>query len=674
MFLMIYNIFNTFRGRYIVGSTVMHSPAPSPSESAVDLLEMLPSQDEIETNLIINGITDENGRTQYHISGIQKDKIHIPSRVPDSPAPQPVRDVPPCACAIKQMFNGDASPSASKDDIPWTKDEGLCLGKKYRPDAPAAYSCKMSPGDKSCRRNLFAKDVARMRKRKMEGKEEAEDGAIETGATKMIKEETQVPEKKITKRRDRDRFVPDPDYPAYDDPWNISRTAPTAQILETEYEKTLKLTAPVLSVTSSLSRTQDKKKDISPSSKKVKKRNQVDAAVKRDEEVVSGPSKRIQRKEGKEKEQTKDMRKKKSMRVPSKKPVINEKNVKLSNKISKSIAIDDRKKRLTKSADKSAKRQQFNKIEKMRASQLRATVKRGRKKSIVADDELDSRKREMVRLKAMMKSSAGILGDIQPVVLPWEQAAPRLTELEEKSDEIDDLSTAIDEEEKRDIAEKGPCGWRTRSEQELPAKKTLVYLCEPDYPLETIAVRPGGRPCRCRENRNKKKILMYSLSGVVDKTNRKGSARKKGRTRLQEENRIIDGVVYYTPPVSPRRSDEYIPEYDLLESPYDACVEKPADERSELIAKYSGPKSLIQEARWRPKSCKHGNYRNIREEDPADPERDVEEARQKLMESKSPEERWSMALKDPALMSHFVQQKDVPYARYDLINESKRII
>jgi len=193
----------------------------------------------------------------------------------------------------------------------------------------------------------------------------------------------------------------------------------------------------------------------------------------------------------------------------------------------------------------------------------------------------------------MSKSFAGNLDDIQSVVLSEELAGINQRNPEKKTEEI--INSATNDDDERYRTKKGPCGWRTKSEQELPAKKTLAYLCEPDYPLETMTVRPGGRPCQCRENRNKKKILMYNIAGLVEKK------RDGRRTRLEEENRIIDGVLYFTPPISPRRSDEYIPEYDLLESPYDMCVSEATDKSLKLIEKYSGPKSLVGKIRKKPK-------------------------------------------------------------------------
>ncbi|XP_018303223.1 uncharacterized protein [Mycetomoellerius zeteki] len=307
------------------------------------------------------------------------------------------------------------------------------------------------------------------------------------------------------------------------------------------------------------------------------------------------------------------------------------------------------KKQQTRSSLHNNPTKQSNKINKLTKHSF---VKKNRKKNMVDETEkIENRKREMERLKNMFKSFAGILGDIQPAVLPEELLAISQRTPEKKTEKID-FSATDDEEEIRRI-KKEPCGWKTKSEQELPAKKTLTYLCEPDYPLETIAVRPGGRPCQCRENRNKKKILTYNVSGLVEK---KRDERRADRRKLKEENRIIDGVLYVTPPVSPRRSDEYVPEYDLLDSPYDMCVSEATDERLKLIEKYSGPKSLIEKIRKKPKSCNCCNNVVIKEDHFIDQKRDLEETRKKFMESKSSKERWQTALKDAALIDYFTQR------------------
>lgn len=295
----------------------MHSPGPSPTESPINLLKTNASRDEM--------------------------------RFRDLP-PSPVINIPPCACAIQQMTK-NVSPSASKDDIPWMKDEGLCPGKKYRPYESGAYSCKTYPGNKFCRRNPFIKEVIRMRKKKLE-------------------------------------------------------------------EKELKNT----------------------------------------------------------------------------------------------------------------------------------------------------------------KSSAGVLSDI-PASPPKEL-----------------LSTDQYNSEKK-------------------IEQTTA-----------VAVSLRRQLCKCSY---KKKIPMYNVSGIVSK---KSDERTVDETKLEEVDRIIGGVVYFTPPVSLQRSDE------LIESPYNIC-----------IGKRTG--KVLKKKR---KSCGCNNGRD------ADQKKDIEETRRKLMEGKSPEERWKIALEDAALKEYFTQRKYVP--------------
>lgn len=59
-------------------------------------------------------------------------------------------------------------------------------------------------------------------------------------------------------------------------------------------------------------------------------------------------------------------------------------------------------------------------------------------------------------------------------------------------------------------------------------EKTLIYLTDPIRPIESITIKPGGKPCHCREDS------------------------------------------------STRKSEEYIPEYELYQSPYGTCVKNKA--------------------------------------------------------------------------------------------------
>jgi len=610
----------------------MHSPGPSPTDSPINLLEKIPSKDEITTNIIISDVTDENGKTKYYISGIQKEEIHVPSQISDRPVFQPdIINIPPCACAIHQVYEkGHMSPSESKDNITWTKDEGLCPGKKYRPKETGAYSCKKYPGDKSCRRNPFIKDVLKMEKKKKEEQERKEEEKEEEKEEKAevldtIKEEDEIKEEK-------EKFIPDLTYPGYDSPWNLLRTAPS-DVSKTDYEQTLKLTSPVLPVICT-SKAQVKQKNISSSNNELrgfgstKNKNISNNPFYRNNPVkipFGNPSNLLEsikeRKKGKNKI---DRHIKQNRKILLNKITTNKKDTQSSNIISMAEnKIEESQ--LESSSDKIIKEQcSTDKIQKW------DDHKENEKKI----EQLD-KKRKMARLKNMLKLHMPFLRDIQPA--------------KEEVDEICDSKIPIDEEISY-LTRKDPCGWRTKSEQELPAKKTLVYLCEPDYPMETMETGPGGRPCKCRENRNKKKILKYNIGGFVAK-----NWRGPRKTKLKEENRLIDGVTFLTPSISPRRSDEYIPEYDLVESPYEICER--TNERSKLIEKYSGPKSLVEKSRKRkPASCTCSGI--AKKAHLADEKESIEKARQKLMELKSPEERWNTALKDPVLMDYFTKCKD----------------
>lgn len=586
-----------------------------------------------ETNIIINGVTKENDQIQYYISGVQKDNMHVSSRISDEYpiAPKLVRNVPPCSCAIKQMSK-DVNSSISEDDIPWTKDTKLCIGKKYRPDEIGAYSCKTYPDDKSCRHNPFMKEIIRMERDKRE-EEKREEEKEKTESVEVVEKEIQAATRIIKKKKD--KFTPNRDYPAYDDPWNILRTAPS-KIIETDYEKTLKLTSPSLPVTSSSLNMQKREKDISFLQELKKVENNI--LHKENNEKMSEISLELSKKLKK-----KNTRKREKEWIPSKKTV-NKNSSNFSSKISESICRTKKQQRtkLPLSFHKPIKRS--NRVDKLSKYGF---IKKDKQNVMDEVKQFDTRKQEMARLKNIFKSFS-ILDDIQPVILPEELLA---TSSRHNPKEII-VDSSIDEEESHAI-NKEPCGWRTKSEQELLAKKTLTYLCEPDYPLETIAVRPGGRPCQCRENRNKKKILMYNVSGLVEK---KKDGRETRKTKMEKENRIIDGVIYFTPPVSPRRSDEYIPEYDLLESPYDMCINDVTDEKLNLIERYSGPKSLIENIQKKSKSCNCSNGTK-KENHLIDQKKNIAETRRKLIESKLPEERWKIALKDAALMDYFTQHK-----------------
>ncbi|XP_025073476.1 uncharacterized protein LOC105424749 [Pogonomyrmex barbatus] len=457
---------NGEKNMHIIDSKEVQSSEGNVTKSSINQVTL---KDEAKTNI---DNVKETEQSQY-ISDTQKDKIHVLSEIPESP--QFIKNIPPCSCAIRQMTDKDISPSMSKDDFSWIKEEGLCPGKKYRPDELGAYSCKTYPDDKCCKYNPFLKEIM-----------------------------------------------------------NISQIAPSAKILKTDYEAIPK--TPTWFTTSSPLRMQEKSNNIS------------------------------------------------SLK-------------------------------------------QFNKTDKLSKHKF---TKKNETKNVVNKTEKIARKHKMTKLKNIFKSTTGNPHNIQSAVLSKE------------------LLTINDFAEEN--TEKKSCNWKIRSEQDLLAKKTLAYLCEPDYPLEMMAVRPGGQPCQCREKRRKKKILISNTNDLMHKE-------RTRKTELEEEDEIIDDVSYFTPPISPRRSDEYIPEYDILKSPYDMCVSEAMDKTLKLIERYSGPKSLIEKIRKKPKSC---NCTNIITKDNGlvNQNKNIEEERKKLMELKSSEERWKIALKDAALMDYFTRRED----------------
>lgn len=551
----------------------MHSPAPSLTETETNLLEVTASEDKIQTNIIINEVTCENGKTQYGISGVQKDKVHIPSKIIESAVSRIVRNVPPCACAIREMSNKNVNSSSGKNNVSLIKNEEKCVARKYRPKELDAYSCKWYPRDKSCKRNSFKKGIRKMEKTERKKQKNSVDDGEENG-----------------------KMYNTADFQSYGDDNNISI---------------------VNGATDTLSRLN--------ADKLVKQSTYRNTGISSKKDKIG-----------------------KSLQKFSRNITTDGKGAKLISKVSTSTAISKMKKQRieTSLTDRSSERFRFNKIKKI---SKRSTVKRDKQRDIERQ-QLDERKREMARLKNMFKFPTISSNNAESTSFPVElqhQFKP-----EKRSEEISVPSVSVDEIDTG--TGKGiTYGSRTKSEQELPTKKTVAYLCEPDYPLETVAVRSGGRPCQCRENRSKKKMLMYNVGGFVDK-NEDRDKRRGQNGKLKEENRIIDGVFYLTPPASPRRSDEYIPEYELSESPYDTCISESTEKRLKLTERYSGPKSLVEKITKRTKSCNCSDYADTL----SNQRKVIMEARRKLIDSKSPEERRIIALKDAELMDYFTHKRD----------------
>ncbi|XP_012141013.2 uncharacterized protein LOC100882427 isoform X2 [Megachile rotundata] len=854
------------KNKYIIGSMALHSPAPTPPESTTNLLEIIASEDVLTSNLVINGVTNEEGETQYFISGTREDVVRVPRRIVERPPPPPPRNVPPCVCAIQQIFNKDITPTLSQDNIPWTKQDGLCFGKKFRPDEAGAYSCKKYPGDKSCRRNPFRREIINQRQRAERAKQEKEKdfskkkmysiadfkpcgdehgmgicggpwGAVHTLTAEELAEEERLrkeilrgppcgtrpgravcegpfgkrisikPQKRIEiedeipgeedldeeeieeeeeeekikeppvkkekeKKRQKEcytspesiaakkqvmekkvkKFIPDPTYPGYDDPWNVFRTAPSEKESETNFKELLKLSSPKPPATPVQSKvTLSESKYISSVSQKpisdsnIKKdtskvvRKSVPVKSKSSQEVVKKKSvstvkrgtqiemkkasketlrsakldEKTDRKLAKPTKDKHDYRKisTKTMSVKhlkkgnhvrkSSKPTVE--NPKLKSKREKPTAVKEassvkfniktkKKEEMLESSkiskSKKSERKLSNsgnikrsKVEKAKRlsnksivppnvarretaksfSEKKRPIKQDKRKDTQTIQHEDSdifRRNQIENLKSMLKSSDLYPYDVKPVDLPEEPKAKCQPEYE-YTETVDD-SAKVDEDADKQLPSKGPCGWRTKSEQKLPTKKTLVHLTEPDYPPQTVPVRPGGKPCLCRENRAKKKILKYNIGGVLDKK-KDDEGKKLFRKKKDEDDKqmqVIDGLIYYTPPPSPRRSDEYVPEYDLYKSPYDMCLTQRKDRGLKFIERYSRPQ--ISEGPKNQDSCgcnefidTYGIQTTIDQKN-----EEFDKIREEFVNAKPPKERWKLAVNDVGLIDYFTRCRD----------------
>ncbi|XP_076758991.1 uncharacterized protein LOC143428160 isoform X2 [Xylocopa sonorina] len=851
------------RKKYIVGSMALHSPAPTPPESTVNLLEVIASEDVLKDKVIISGVTDEKGETQYFISGTQKEMIRTPARIVEHPPPRPPRNVPPCVCAIHQVFNKDLTSTLSHDNIPWTKEDGLCFGKKFRPHESPAYSCKMYPGDKSCRRSPFMHRITKLqmkaekarkktevptgekkmysiadfkpcgdehgmgicggpwgalhtltstelaeqeRQRKeilrgppcgtkpgraicegpfgarvpmkppkilIEEEIPGEAGELEEEEEEEIEEEEEVqkpfvevkkkelkrdtkchmsPEavaerRKVVEEKKIKKFIPDPTYPGYDDPWNIFRTAPSVKESETDFKKLLKLSSPKPPATpiqskslinedkklelqedvlGSGARTDDTKASTDLKKTSVKKSKQISkketaGKFKSEEKLDKITSKPVDKKtsssvdtektsnivvRNKVVDSRKEDRKFKKWTNSKQHQKMDKKSV-ISNPLSKKGSQNPKssKSGISKILEISEDADQFNKNSKQSIRDLtnyktnkqnrkekekkksgnksllsvnikrkklskqlnlrRKSIKRDKKKDSYNDQDLDPEtmyKNKIHQLKNMMKSSENYPYDVVPVQMPENQPTKCKMEYED-TESITDVAKT-DEDTDIQLPSKGPCGWRTKSEQKLPTKKTLVYLSEPDYPPETVPVKPGGRPCLCRENRAKKKILLYNIDGLIG--GKKEVEEKKLLRKKKDEDKkmqVIGGTIYYTPPPSPRRSDEYVPEYDLYESPYDMCLTQRKDQNLKFISQYGKPKiSDVPENR---EPCGCSQYMDTNDtqvanknDEEAQLKKELDKTREILINEKPPKDRWKLALQDVALVDYFTRCRD----------------
>ncbi|XP_012268991.2 uncharacterized protein LOC105693552 [Athalia rosae] len=793
--------------KYIVGSLALHSPAPSPEESTVNLLEVIASRETLQKKLVINGITNDNGETTYYISGVIQETERIPkTTVFHERPPKPLRNVPPCACTIEQMFNEKIIPSASGDNIPQTKKKGICFGRKYRPNESPAFTCKEYPDDKSCRRNPFDNKLKRgipqetddssdgppgekkmftlpafspcgdedgmavcggpwgtknvtdpkvLAAREAEAKELIRSAAIAASKArkaaarkdeddedteeeedsddekrkklsprelaKIAKEEAAAKEKLRRSKLKRDklcseRFTDETDvidddktpanksppvYCDFDNPWNRMRTAPTVNPWENEYECSLKLTQPV----SPSSEHESAKKGtlkITEGTLKLKKGNDGgedkknhDLREKRDKnrsndgenykkekdkvEIIYGGKQVTTRPQESREADSKrnlssglDSKPKKATQETSRSHLSTKnKTLKVIDRDSgKSRAVKEdlgrkrkslpdesepgklrSKKPMIKNDCGNGRHEDWAKINKRlqphKLPRSKSNAKSEKLKSVQATRSSSPTRQPRSPNKIDEKSTDYI---VRPAIIPTEQRLPCQRENMHLNEQLDDCECSHEKDQEGIDAvtdsSTGPFGWRTESQQKMPREKTLVYLTEPDNPVEMIKVRKGGRPCMCRENRNKKKILLYSIGGQVSVG--KG---KRGMNQAQ----LIEGVTYVTPPQSQRNSSEYIPEYELFESPYKSCVRKQSDKKLKYLQKLSTPCGLRSLRDPNTEPCPCGLDVDGKSEKTLFERNAIDSS---LSTSASKRKSWSAAIKDEGLIDYFANPQD----------------
>ncbi|XP_024941712.1 uncharacterized protein LOC107268641 isoform X2 [Cephus cinctus] len=806
--------------KYIVGSMAMHSPAPSPCMSNINLLEVIASRDNMSKQLIINGITNENGETTFYISGVTQDIEHIPHQtITKTSAPKTLKNIPPCACTIHQMFNEDITPRESTDDIAWTKKDELCFGKKYRSQEPSAYSCKESPKDRCCRRNPFNNAVKQLKRKhgklneaddvphkKMyslsafqpcgdedgmaicrgpwgavnipdpeelaareeearqilkappcgekpgrsvcgapwgtivptpkraqdenedeEDEEEAEEDETGTSKKKTLQETNMNKNDEKKKNVNRDKFcemnldwlkdsVPetgeketdkrkDETVCQSDNQWNLFRTAPTVEETFDEYEKTLKLTP---ANPSSFSKTYARKETKERGEIFASKQNYLDTKVnvknklKQHNNKEKGKKYKFHDVEHQDKVKQRKNNKIFKMMENTKlkyKNNINTSKIRETTNIGKNnINESYQKSHQEKSVKSNLNGKKTFDVTKMKNKRSKEDTKKlpkytngtnghGVKNKLLGNKTLHDKllnttrkqsssntnkiqkldiNEKLEKIKEIKDESNKILQslekfNIQPAII---SEVPKMCKINSNSyDKLfqslhtDNCSLNDKKISESKLIKEGPFGWKTKSEQELPAEKTLVYLAEPSYPMQTIPLRPGGKPCRCRENRMKKKILLYNIGGLIN---------QEGNKKKQQITQLIEGVTYVTPPLSPRISDEYVPEYELYKSPYEMCAREKIDNTFKYVEQFSGPKSLLPKKAKNIKSCNFGNEKLVIIKQDSTTEESVpinqyittENSKEKKSTESKESKEWSNTLKDEGLIDYFVQSGD----------------
>ncbi|XP_033208581.1 uncharacterized protein LOC117167622 isoform X2 [Belonocnema kinseyi] len=696
--------------RYIVGSMSMQSAPPSLAESTVNLLEVVASHDKISKNLLINGITNDDGQTIYYISGVTKDIEHIPEEKIKEVIPKSIKNVPPCACAIDKIFNEGLDQEPSNDNIPVAKD-GTCCGKTYRPKDGPAYSCKQYPNDKSCKRNPFFKSLQEHKKNAKMQKVHKDlcppteqnmcslpdfqprvdlDGMADCEGPW----ETKVPQPEPPKKDDEDKEEIDEEEDGIfheesvwnkcgeEIDWDARRTAPSVKEVQSIYEKGLSLTQPQTLT----SQTLQKYKNY-PETEPKQKRDKRDERNKESEKST----KQIIAKKGYENKKLIVIKNKEDSKRPINYRVLQQSLVdnretngdgksKFNRSIEQNVDKNIKSKRLVKSAKKPPTARRNVKIDTSKDNRKRGMHKLTsltnsyKKLSALKKPKspkespqnymkktenlakhttsfvIQSKYEKLQQLKDDMQQFKNLpVMKIQTVVIPEQksESCKRDTKYEDGCLAMQYLPGRED----KILNKEGPFGWRTESEQKLEPQKTLIYLTEATYPIENVSVRPGGKACDCRENRNKKKILKYSIGGSLNKVEEKTK-------KVQNVTQIIEGLTYITPPPSPRRSDEYIPEYELYESPYHTCQRKNTDDALKLTEKFLGTQSLMSKNLGNKISCSCGSEDISNEIYSSEKQKEILE---KELSSENATNEWHRALTDAGLMDFLAGNKnDIP--------------
>ena len=167
---------------------------------------------------------------------------------------------------------------------------------------------------------------------------------------------------------------------------------------------------------------------------------------------------------------------------------------------------------------------------------------------------------------------------------------------------------------------------------------------------------------------------MYNIGGLVGgKKEDTGAAIQKKLLKKKKDDddkdekskQMIDGAIYYTPPLSPRRSDEYVPEYDLYESPYDMCLSQRKDTNLKFLERHSDPIDEKSKLLKDTETCGCNEYVDTYGVQPTEEDnakelaiKELDDARRELMDSAAPKDRWKHALTDLGLIDYFSRCRD----------------